>query len=310
MIITVTLNPALDKTAELDNLRPGELNRLRNVVTDAGGKGVNVSKMIAALGGASVATGFAGGGSGEEIVKTLRQMGIRNDFVEVGSTARTNLKILDQGGARLTELNEPGVTVTGQETKSLLEKLEGYAKPDSIFVLSGSLCQGVEAEFYARLIRMIHNNGGAAYLDADGEAFRAALEEKPDFIKPNRRELMEYFRVDGEPDLPELKELCMRLAGKGVPKIALSMGKDGAIFVREKDALYAPGLPVKAHSAVGAGDSMMGAIAYAANAKMPWKQAAALALAASAGAVATIGTKPPDKQMVEHLLGQVRFTVI
>jgi 1-phosphofructokinase len=305
MIITVTLNPALDKTAELDLLRPGELNRLKNVITDIGGKGVNVSKMIAALGGGSIATGFAGGGSGAEIVNTLTEMGISADFVKVGCVTRKNIKILDKGN-RLTELNEPGVTVTPDEIERLKSKLSGMANPKSIFVFAGSLAVGLKSDFYAELIHIVHKNGALAFLDADGDAFKAALKEKPDFIKPNRHEIMEYFGINGPADLEVLKGLCGSLVKMGVPRIALSMGAEGAMFVNDDIYSFSSGLEVSAHSSVGAGDSMVGAVAFAADKGMSWKDACDLAMAASAGAVTTKGTNPPTRALVEVLLKQVK----
>ncbi|MDR2044980.1 MAG: 1-phosphofructokinase family hexose kinase [Clostridium sp.] len=309
MIVTVTANPALDKTAELGRLCPGELNRLRSLVLDAGGKGVNVSKMIAALGGFSLATGFVGGGSGKELIRILAERGISSDFVKVGAVTRTNLKILDCG-ARLTELNEPGIQVTDTEARLLTRKLAALAKPGAVFVLSGSLCGGVGTDFYARLIHGIHRKGGRAFLDADGEAFRAALAEKPDFIKPNLRELAEYFGIRGELPLDVSRELCRRLAEKGIPKLALSMGRDGALFVSGREAFYAPGLDVEARSPVGAGDCLVGAFAYATDRGEAWEEAAALAMAASAGAVTTVGTKPPSRQLVDQLRGEVKFEAL
>ena len=309
MIITVTLNPALDKTAEVDRLQTGELNRLQNVITDIGGKGINVSKMIQALGGTSIATGFVGGGSGDEIVNTLSRKGIRADFVSVDSTTRTNLKVVD-ADAVLTELNEPGVEVTTADAEKLLNKIATYAGPNTIFVLAGSLCQGVDPEFYPRIIRLIHKYGGLAFLDVDGEAFEAAIAEKPDFIKPNRHELLEYFNIHEILGSKDLSELCLRLVDMGIPKIALSMGKEGAMFFNGTSCTYAHGLNVKAHSAVGAGDSMMGAFAYGISKEYSWNETSRLALAASAGAVTTIGTKPPSKELIEELLPQVELLVL
>jgi 1-phosphofructokinase len=305
MIITVSLNPAIDKTAELDALYPGQLNRLRNVLIDIGGKGVNVSKTISALGGTSVATGFVGGMPGEDIVRSLELMGIEADFVRVSGITRTNLKILDRG-TRLTELNEPGVSVSPDEITTLTDKLYTLVKSGVIFVLSGSLAQGMDDEFYARLIRVIHNGGGLAYLDADGEAFKAAIEEKPDLIKPNVHELTEYFGISRKCDIRELKELCLKIKDKGINKIVLSLSADGAIFVN-KSVVFAPALEVIAHSSVGAGDSMMGALAYATEQGMTWDKSAALAMATAAGAVTTVGTKPPDRQVVDELLKKIRM---
>lgn len=306
MIVTVTLNPALDKTGELNALCVGELNRLTNITTDVGGKGINVSKMINALGGSSVATGFIGGSIGKQISDTISEMGIKSDFVTVDGTTRTNLKVLDNG-TRLTELNEPGIKVSEKEVEKLINKINRLCNSNTIFVLSGSLCQGVDHDFYGKIIQTIHKNGGLAYLDADGSAFKSALEQKPDFIKPNSHELLEYYNISHEVSNKDLVDLCYELMEKGIPRMALSMGKDGAIFIDHKNSFYAPGLKVDAHSAVGAGDSMMGAIAFGADSKMSWEQTAKLAVASSAGAVTTIGTKPPSKEFVDTLIKQVKF---
>ena len=306
MIITVTLNPAIDKTAQLDELQIGELNRLRNIVIDIAGKGISVARMVSTLGGAPLTTGFMGEGNGELILNTLDELKIANDFVRVKGDIRTNLKVLDKD-IRLTEINEPGITVTDSDVAKLFDKIAKRATPSTIFVLSGSICQGVDTEIYARLIHLIHKQGALAFLDTDGEPFRAALEEKPDFIKPNRYELMEFFNVEGNRTLPELKELCAQLMDKGIPMLALSMGAEGAMFVKGDRCNYAKGLDVICRSPVGAGDSMVAAFAYGVSKGLPWEEMSKLAIAASAGAVITQGTKPPDREVIEDLLLQVEL---
>ena len=306
MIITITLNPALDKTATVDELCVGELNRLQSVREDAGGKGVNVSKAIAALGGTSIAVGFAGGDGGEKLLNALETMKIASDFIKTRSNIRTNLKIVDKLG-RLTEFNEPGLCVTQQEANALLEKVSNIIVSGAIVVMSGSLCRGVDCDFYARLIRLIHNCGGYAYLDTSGEPFRAAIKEKPDFIKPNKHELMEFFDICGDLSYNQMYELCKQMMSFGIPKMALSLGSGGAMFFDGEAILRAEGLKVTALSSVGAGDSMMGAIAFAMQKKMSWQDCARLAVATSAGAVTTEGTNPPAGALVEELVGQVRF---
>lgn len=305
-IITVTLNPALDKTATLSELQPGELNRLQDVVVDAGGKGINVSKMIASLGGESVATGLVGGGSGDDIVHSLDAMGISHDFVRTAAPTRTNLKVLDCG-SRLTELNEPGPRVAAAEVQALRDKLEAAAGPDVLFVFSGSAPNGVGTEIYRDLIAMVRGRGARAFLDADGPAFAAAATAKPYFIKPNRFELLQYFGMDGVADTQEMVGLCRNLLEKGIQRIAVSMGGQGALFASAEGAFLCPGLEVTAHSSVGAGDSMVGAIAFGTACNSPWRDTAALAIASSAGAVTTLGTKPPARDLVDSLLPQVRF---
>ena len=311
-IVTVTLNPALDKTAAISKLVPGGLNRLENIVLDAGGKGINVSKMIFAIGGSSVASGFLGGGSGDEIERTLGKLGIKTDFVKISQPTRTNLKVLcDEHG--ITEFNEPGAFVSAEELGALKEKLLGLTKPGMLFVFSGSLPRGIEPDVYAALIRAVKEKGAAVFLDADGAAFKAAVEANPDYIKPNLFELTQYFGETIKPSAaPEEKldfcaVLCRRLIDKGIKIVTVSMGAEGAMFVTETEELYAPGLKLKALSTVGAGDSMVGALVYAFQKGMPLTEAAALGLAASAGAVTTEGTKPPSRDLVDNLIKQVRI---
>ena len=305
-IVTVTMNPAVDKTAEAGTLVVGGLNRLENVVLDAGGKGVNVSKMIAALGGDSVATGFLGGSAGVEIERSLQKLYIKTDFVPVSRQTRTNLKVVDSGGI-VTEFNEPGADVSPEEFDVLRTKLLGYADPDAIFIFAGSLPRGLDVGAYETLINAVKSKGAAVFLDADGEAFRRAINAKPDYVKPNRFELAQYFGLDEPPGAMECVVLCKRLIGTGIKLVALTLGAEGALFVTGTETLFAPGLPVTALSTVGAGDSMVGALAYAFDAGLPLREAAALSVAASAGAVATRGTNPPDRATVEELLKQVTF---
>lgn len=142
MIITVTMNPAIDKTVDIDRLERGDLNRIKRVELDAGGKGINVSKTIKELGGSSIATGFLGGNSGQIIRQVLKDWGVETDFVEVDGETRTNLKVVEKMG-EVTELNEPGPEVTEAQLEALMLKLEGYAGADTLFVLAGSIPKGV-----------------------------------------------------------------------------------------------------------------------------------------------------------------------
>jgi 1-phosphofructokinase len=230
-------------------------------------------------------------------------MGIKTDFLRVSGTTRTNLKILDRG-SRLTELNEPGLQVIPEEIRAMTEKIKNLTHHGVVFILSGSLPNGIDANYYAELIYVIHKNGGLAYLDADGEAFKAAIEEKPDLVKPNSHELTEYFGVENTLNFHGLEDLCLQVRKKGIGKVVLSLGSKGAMFVNTT-TMVAPALKVKAHSSVGAGDSMMAALAYGAEKGLGWDETSALAMAVSAGAVTTTGTKPPDRTLVDTLLKQV-----
>jgi 1-phosphofructokinase len=311
MIITVTLNPALDKTARVDTVRVNALNRLRDITLDAGGKGVNVSAMIRALGGESIAVGFSGG---EELRSLIAKKGLKSDFVRIAAVTRTNLKVVADNGA-LTEFNEPGPEIRDGEWRELEQKLSGYAVKGNTVVLSGSLPAGLGKDTYKKLSVMLRRAGAAVFLDADGEALKHALDAGPDgvpdYIKPNRYELLQYFGIadDERAGQPETKlvELCRVLLGRGIKLVALSMGEAGAIFVNGEGAWRAPALPVQVRSTVGAGDSMTGALVYGFEQGLPEEQCFALAMAASAGACTTEGTNPPSCALVDTLLTQVRM---
>jgi 1-phosphofructokinase len=315
MIVTLTLNPALDKTARVDVMKPNTLNRLRDLALNAGGKGVNVSAMIHSLGGESLAVGFAGGGTGKELLSLIAQRGLHADFVPVAAATRTNLKVVDNDGA-LTELNEPGPHISGDEWAALERKLADLAEKGSTVVLSGSLPAGLGKDTYKKLSAMLRQGGAAVFLDADGEAFKLALENEPDaipdYVKPNRFELLQYFGIADDDRVSDgkLTELCCSLLDKGIRLVALSMGADGAIFANKNGVWRSPALRVPIRSTVGAGDSMTGALVYSFARGLTDEQGFALAMAASAGACTTEGTNPPDRALVDRLLKQTRIEKI
>lgn len=309
MIVTVTMNPAIDKTVDIDVLEWGGLNRIKHVELDAGGKGINVSKTIHEIGGKSIATGFIAGNTGKIIRGVMDEWNIENDFIEVSGETRTNTKVFEKTG-ELTELNEPGPVVEEKDVEALLEKLESYADQNTLFVLAGSVPQGVEKDIYRKIIERVHKKGARVLLDADGELFTNALEAGPDIIKPNRVELEQYAGMDYIASEQELLLIADRLMKKGIGTVAVSMGKSGAIFLQEGYRVRCPGLRVKAHSTVGAGDAMVAALSYAWDEGMSPDDTVKMCMAVSAGAVTTIGTKPPSREVVDSLLGQVEIEEI
>jgi 1-phosphofructokinase len=274
---------------------------------------VNVSAFIHALGGNSIAAGFAGGSTGNEIVSRLADSGINADFVHIASPTRTNLKVIDSDGG-LTELNEPGPEITPVEWKLLEEKLLGYAKTETIFVLSGSLPRGLPEDTYRRLCASLRGAGAAIFLDADGEALKLALdapaEALPDYIKPNRHEVLEYLRLSDDTGDEELAGYCRDLVSRGIKLAALSLGAEGALFITKTGVWRGEPLRVPVKSTVGAGDCMTGALVLGIERGLAPEDCFALAMAASAGAVAAEGTKPPDKAAVDELLKEAVVTKI
>lgn len=306
MIVTVTLNPALDKTAKLNKLEVGELNRIKDVQLDAAGKGINVSKVVSALGGETVALGFIGGSTGQEIIKDLDSLGVNHDFIDVPWATRTNLKLLDCEG-NLTEINESGGEITEELLKKLEDRMLSYLGDNTTYVFSGSIAPGLEQDVYNRLITLVKEKGAKAYLDADGIAFKEGIKAIPTFIKPNRFEITEYFNIDRNMPIPQLAEYCKKFIDMGIEKVALSLGEEGAMFTDGKTTVYAPALDVKMLSPVGAGDSVVASIAYGENKGLSWKESSILALATSAASVTNEGTKPPNRQQIDNLINKVKL---
>lgn len=309
MIVTVTMNPAIDKTVDIGKFERGDLNRIKRVEIDAGGKGINVSKTIRELGGESIATGFVGGTSGTIIKQVLTDLGLRTDFVDVKGETRTNLKVVEETG-EVTELNEPGPEVSKEQLNDLLNRLEGYANPETLFVLAGSIPAGIPTDIYRKITEQVHQKGAMVLLDADGVLFSESLKGKPDMLKPNRSELERYYQMDYRASEQELISMGEKLLDQGVSMAAISLGQMGAIFLTKEKRYRCPGLRVKAHSTVGAGDALVAAMAYSWDEKLPLETCIRLCMGASAGAVTSIGTKPPKRSLVDELVERVELLEI
>lgn len=309
MIITVTMNPAIDKTAEVETLSFGGLNRLKNVVMDAGGKGINVSKTIQALGGTTLCTGFLAGSSGDYIRSSLEKRTIACDFIEVNGMTRTNLKVLDQN-MELTELNEAGPEIQAQELDELMARILKKCDSDTIVVLSGNVAPSVQPTIYQTMIEKFKSVGAMTILDADGELFRYGIEARPTITKPNKYELATYFNVAQTLSNEELVALAKQLLNEDTKLVVVSMGKEGSIFITSDMVYQIDALDIQAHSSVGAGDAMVAGIAYAMEQKTSMEELIRLAVGASAGAVLTKGTQPASIEVVEQLKKQVNIKLM
>ncbi|WP_438600350.1 1-phosphofructokinase [Faecalibaculum rodentium] len=305
MITTVTFNPAVDKTAQVQTLVMGGLNRLQNVRQDAGGKGINVSKTLKAVGVDSLATGFLAGNAGDFIRQRLQDLEIAHDFVEVQGNTRTNLKVLD-AAMTLTELNEAGPACSFDDIARLEDKL---AQVQGILVLSGNVGPGVPEDIYRRLTEKAHAARLQVILDADGALFREGIQAGPDVIKPNRFELSQYFQVpEEELDTARMIVLARKLMETGTRLVVISMGEEGSLFVTADRAIVLPALKIPFQSAVGAGDAMVAGLACSLEQGLDLEHTAVLAVALSAGACMTEGTQPADAETVEALKLQVTWT--
>lgn len=314
MIYTVTINPAIDKTIVLKYLKSGALNRVQKSLTNIGGKGINVSFVLKALGGESTALGLAGGENGRQIVQGLCEAHIENHFLETGKESRTNIKIVESDGT-LTELNEAGVGVGQEMAEAFRSLVRMHIASGDILVLSGSVPEGVPSTIYRDLTLLAHKKGAKVILDADGELFSYGIEAVPDVIKPNEEELRRYISAQKNTELESIPEKLQH--GKqiwqflkcGIHQVILSKGGEGACFYEAGAAGYTtcPALPIEVHSTVGAGDAMVAAWAYAMDKGLTGKEAIRLSMAASAAAASTPGTAPPAIERIRELENQVQL---
>ncbi|HYE84257.1 MAG TPA: 1-phosphofructokinase [Clostridia bacterium] len=297
MIKTVTMNPAIDKTVEVDNFRVGAVNRISSIRLDAGGKGINVSKTIKALGGSSLATGILAGGNGEYIKNYLDHIGIDNDFLFIKGETRTNVKVVDKVNRTNTDINEPGFNVTVEDLSLVERKVFSGLNKDSILVLSGSVPSGVFSGIYREWTERAQKLGTKVLLDSDGELLREGIKSGPYMVKPNIGELERLFgrKLDS---IGKVVEASQSLLDMGVEIAAISLGAEGAVFVGWNRAVHAEGPSMEVRSTVGAGDAMVAALALALYRGYAFERAVTLSIAAGAANVATEGTQPPQLEDV------------
>lgn len=307
MICTVTLNPALDKTVEIPNLTIDSVNRITTMRTDPGGKGINVSKVIDKLGGRSVAMGILGGNTGNAIRSALEAMGLETDFRFVEGETRTNLKVIDPVNHTNTDINEPGVTLSEALLEEFLAQAAGKLTVGDIVVLSGSLPKGAPRNTYFTWVKTCREAGAKVILDADGELLAEGLKASPYLIKPNNHELSGLL---GKPleTTGDLEQAARDLMNRyGIARVVVSMGGDGALYVTGKETIYAEGLKVPVGSTVGAGDSVVAALAVAEERGMGLEETVRLSTATGAANVMCSGTQAAEYEVIQSLLPRVVF---
>lgn len=306
MIYTVTLNPALDKTVRVPDFTLDAVNRIVELRRDAGGKGINVSKVIQKLGGASEVVAILAGDTGRWIAGALTDAGIRVKAFPAEGETRTNLKVVDPVRDTHTDINEPGPTVTDALLDEMLSVLAEQVTTGDSVVLSGSLPAGVSAATYAAWTRTLREAGARVYLDADGEALSHGLEAQPYFTKPNDHELSALVGRDLT-NVAEIAAAARELVEKGVERVVVSMGGEGALLATADGTWHASSVRVPVGSTVGAGDSVVAAFVYADAQGMGIEDSLRLAMATGAANVMETGTQAAERSAVDALVGRVEL---
>lgn len=307
MIYTVTLNPALDKTATVENLRLDSVNRISELRVDPGGKGINVSKVVRELGAKTVAIALLGGHTGTMLRNMLAELGIECKVLEVEGETRTNLKIKDPALKTNTDINEPGPEVTDEQLRGMLDGLVGEVGSGDIVVLSGSLPRGAATDTYKVWVAALKKTGAKVYLDADGDKLVRGIEAKPDLIKPNEIELGAMMGRTLDAD-EKIVEAARELIDGGLDRVMVSMGGAGALYVARDVTIKANPVKVPVGSTVGAGDSVVAALAYAQDKGLGLEDTMRLAMATGAANVMQSGTQAAPRELVDSLIDKVVVT--
>lgn len=306
MILTITMNPAVDKTVSIDHFQVNHVNRIKDIRLDAAGKGINVSKMVKQLGGRTKTFAFLGGTTGAFIKSSLEKERVGVVSVEVEQETRTNIKVVDYQSQAFTDINEPGPTITDDQVQLLIKKLINYISSESLVVFTGSVPPGVSKTIYRELIEKVQRIGAKAVLDADGELFKWGIEAGPYLIKPNIHELEGYVGSKLE-DENAIIQAARNLLAYGTEWVVITLGSEGALFVSKDKVIRSLGLKVDVKGTVGAGDSMLGALCYGLDKQLPLEEIVKLGIAASAAKVGAEGTQIPELNDIYALMDQVQM---
>jgi 1-phosphofructokinase/tagatose 6-phosphate kinase len=309
MIITVTLNAAIDKSLAVPNFRLGRRHRTVEQRTMAGGKGVNIARTLKALGQPVIATGFAGGATGTHIVEQLTEESILNDFVRIREESRTNTSVLDPTTGAQTEINERGPSVTAREVELFRDKLLYLARGAAIVVFAGSLPRGVEPDLYGSLIRDLERSGVTTVVDTDGEPMRQAVRAEPDLVSPNVLEAEELVghEFSGEEErVPAMAEI----AALGPREVIMTL-PDGALAqvlvdgqVRLKRATIEPREPIAKR---GSGDAFLAGYLAARYEDRPPDHCVRFGVACGAESTGRFGAGLIDPREARRLMGDVEL---
>ncbi len=306
MILTVTLNAAVDKTFTIPGFAVDRVHRPSRWRIVAGGKGINVARVFHSLGGEAVATGFLGGHNGKLILRSLQQEGIPAEFVPIAEEARECIAIIDPENGTQTEVNEIGPNVRPAEVKRFLRRYEELVKTHQFrwVVLSGSVPPGVPTDIYAALIATAKANNVDPVLDTSGAALSMGMEAAPWMVKPNIHEL-EAWCGRNLCSIKEVQEAGESARAKGVDVLAVTLGAHGAVLISGSGTWKANAPSVDFVSAVGSGDAFVGGFLWSMERHNDLARALQTGVAAGSANAASFGAGFIECREVERLAALV-----
>ena len=306
MILTVTLNAAIDKRYVVEEVRTGEVNRVKECVYTPGGKGLNVSKPAAIYGAEVTATGFVGGHAGHYIEDALEPFGIKSAFYHMEAESRSCINIWDEKNQLQTEFLEPGFTVTEADFERFLEHFRGLAADADVVTISGSVPKGLDGTAYQRMVKLVMEAGKLVILDTSGKLLEQGIKAAPTMIKPNLDEIRMLTGKDCT-DPEEIIEAAKVLHGRGIRIVTVSLGGDGAVVVSDEGAYRARVPRIHAVNTVGCGDSMTAGFALGLSEGLSIRETLQKASAVSAAAAMREETGFFVKEDMERLLPQIEI---
>ncbi|MFD0976911.1 1-phosphofructokinase family hexose kinase [Salinimicrobium gaetbulicola] len=304
MILTLTINPALDLYSRVEKVFPGEKLRCEKAKIDPGGGGVNVSRVIHRLGGETTALYTRGGYTGEIFKDLLEKEEVKQDTVEIAGSIRQNIAVTETSTGELYRFGFPGPSLTEIEYQDVLTKLNLYKKAD-FWVASGSLPPGVPEDFYARVAEKARKDDVKLVLDTSGKAYSGILREGAYLLKPNMNELEDLVGEKAE-DEQQQKELLLQVLEKyPIEVIVLSLGSKGALLATKGKVRHFPAPAVVPISSIGAGDSMVAGMVFSLSRGDELEKAILYGLACGSATIKSPGTELLKQEDVEPLFNKL-----
>ncbi len=309
MILTVTLNPVLDRVVEITDFRVGKVNRVeKERIRVAGGKGINVSRVAKILGEPTLATGWLGGRTAGFIKERLKKEGIASDFVSIAGESRLNLTILDPVTLSQTHLVEKGPRIFPSEIKKLKEKVGDLVRKARVVVFSGSVPPGVSENIYHSLIRLVYREKEdiIPILDTRGEPLKQGLQGRPFMLKPNKEEMENLMGKSLESEADLIRQV-RALVQKYVQLVVVSRGKDKVMVMEKKSLLMVSPPEINSLNTIGAGDALVGGFAVGLSRGLSLKEMSVLAVACAAASAEEGREKPLSLKRINELKDKIRW---
>jgi len=309
MITTISLNPSIDRTLEVQKLVPGSINRVVQSHNTAGGKGINVALTATGLGLDSQCIGFMYKEGSKLFEKRLMVNSTAYNFIWCEGSVRTNMKIRDLESNLITEVNEPGEPVTAEQLEKMTELVMLHAENSDYIVLTGSLPPGCPTDYYGKLIESVRAMGCRCVLDAEGAPMKEGIPALPYMIKPNLYEL-ELLTGKKLDSIQAVRNAAFKYIKQGIEIVAVSMGEKGALITNGEESYFAPAINIDVKTTVGAGDAMVAALVAGCMGEYELDEILRMGIACGTARCTTEPTKSIDKTVYKAFLEMVQVEAI